>query len=552
MKKLSQMLESINEVDSIVKELEFKTPADFATYKKKHKMRPGTVVKVAGKDKVIDDPKKDTKPKGNKTADTLTKGLKDGGLNPYKDGPLINQALDDIGGDHSDLKKRIDTYGDNVPSSKGKSEAQYQKEIDKYKEEGEKLSNDIADAVSDKPKGKKTKSKPMPQPSDFGGDMDKYTAALNKRMKDDEKYIKEGKNFDIKQLSQISTRYGNVGTDKKLVVEAFKSGKLSALTNDWRGLDSNFWSYGAKLGIEWDKITDEEIETNAKPKKKGIEIAYIDKDVTVPMKGKQSSYYRGSNIGIGKFSVISVLKDGKPLWYTKSWKPLTNVMTVTGKKAKDNYYGRRSTIPDVDAGTRNYSRSKQFGINEVGYMSLSGIMKIPGIKFHHIKISEDMPYMGAGVKRQMRQAAQFGAAKFTTNDEFARINKQYFDDLLKQRLNDPKKLGAKVKQAAKLCQDLIDGAIGGKKPSAKIKKMIEMQVGKSSSPEADAYRFVSNVGNKLSRLYQDYGYYVNALQKQKDEEKKYGKDMGFSKSDAESYAKDVQQYYNYIMKGQFR
>jgi hypothetical protein len=148
----------------ILTEIEFKTPEDFAAYKKKHKMRPGTVVKVAGKDKVIDDPKKDTKPKGNKTADTLTKGLKDGGLNPYKDGPLINQALDDIGGDHSDLKKRIDTYGDNVPSSKGKSEAQYQKEIDKYKEEGEKLSNDIADAVSDKPKGKKAKVEPEVDP----------------------------------------------------------------------------------------------------------------------------------------------------------------------------------------------------------------------------------------------------------------------------------------------------------------------------------------------------------------------------------------------------
>jgi len=186
-KKLSQILESINEVDSIVREIEFKTPEDFKKYKAKHKMRPGTVVKVAGKDKVIDDPKKNTKPKGDTTADTLTKGLKDCVLNPYKDGPMINQALDDIGGDHSELKKRIDTYGDNVPSSKGKSEAEYQKEIDKYKEEGEKLSNDIADAVSDKPKGKKTKSKPMPQPSDFGGDMDKYTAALNKRMKDDEK-----------------------------------------------------------------------------------------------------------------------------------------------------------------------------------------------------------------------------------------------------------------------------------------------------------------------------------------------------------------------------
>ena len=36
-----------------VNELEFSTPEEFADYKKKHKMRPGTVVKVAGKDKVV-------------------------------------------------------------------------------------------------------------------------------------------------------------------------------------------------------------------------------------------------------------------------------------------------------------------------------------------------------------------------------------------------------------------------------------------------------------------------------------------------------------------
>ena len=339
---------------------------------------------------------------------------------------------------------------------------------------------------------------------------------------------------------------------KIIVTESFKAGKLRALVgNQWSGLDSTFWSYGAKLGIQWDKIKDTEIETNAKPKKKGIEIAYIDKDVTVPMKGKQSDYYSGSNIGIDKFTAISVLKDGKPLWYTKSWKPLTNVMTATGKKAKDSYSGRRSTIPDVDAGTRTYSRDKQFGLNEIGYMSLSGMMKIPGIKFHHISLDEDMPYMGAGVKRQMRQAAQFGAAKFTTNDEFARINKSYFDELLRKKLNDPKKIGAKVKQAAKICQDLIDGAIGGKKPSGKIKKTIEIQVGKSTSSEADAYRFVSNVGSKLARLYDYYGYYLNALEKQKQDKIKYGT-TDFGKGDVEGYAKDVQQYYNYIVKGDFR
>ena len=188
MKKLSQLLESINEIDSLL-EIDFKDKKAFQKYQSIHKMKPTTKVNIAGKDTTVGDetgddsqtppeaPKKMTgkdvdnkavanakaqddiekdimgdEPKGDTTADTLTKGLKDGGLNPYKDGPMINQALDDIGGDHSDLKKKIDTYGDNVPSSRGKSEAQYQKEVDKYKEEGEKLSNDIVDAISDEPK----------------------------------------------------------------------------------------------------------------------------------------------------------------------------------------------------------------------------------------------------------------------------------------------------------------------------------------------------------------------------------------------------------------
>jgi hypothetical protein len=195
MKKLSQLLESINEIDSLL-ELDFKDKKAFQKYQSIHKMKPTTKVNIAGKDTTVGDeagddsqtppeaPKKMTgkdvdnkavanakaqddiekdimgdEPKGDTTADTLTKGLKDGGLNPYKDGPMINQALDDIGGDHSDLKKKIDTYGDNVPSSRGKSEAQYQKEVDKYKEEGEKLSNDIVDAISDKPKSDKAGTK---------------------------------------------------------------------------------------------------------------------------------------------------------------------------------------------------------------------------------------------------------------------------------------------------------------------------------------------------------------------------------------------------------
>ena len=341
---------------------------------------------------------------------------------------------------------------------------------------------------------------------------------------------------------------------KIIMTEAFKSGKLRALANNWRGLDSSFFSYGAKLGIEWDKITDKEIETNTKPKKKGIEIVYVDKDVSVPMKGRQSDYYRGSNMGISKFTAISVLKDGKPLWYTKSWKPLTNVMTATGKKVSGGRYGSdRSSVPDVDAGSRSYSRDRQFGMNEIGYQSLSGMMTIPGVKFHHINLDEDQPYMGAGIKRQMRQAAQFGAAKFTTNDEFARINRQYFDELLRQKLNDPKQLQKKVKQAAAFCQSIIDVALGGKKASGKVKTFIDKyQSGRTAKTgESEAYQLTAEVGRQLSRLYEYYGYYLGSLQKEKEDKIKYGT-TDFARSDTEGYAKYVQNQYNTIMQMKFR
>tara|TARA_R100000027_G_scaffold34374_1_gene25213 strand:- start:215 stop:700 length:486 start_codon:yes stop_codon:yes gene_type:complete len=161
--------------------------------------------------------------------------------------------------------------------------------------------------------------------------------------------------------------------------------------------------------------------------------------------------------------------------------------------------------------------------------------------------------MGAGIKRQMRQAAQFGAAKFTTNDEFARINSQYFDELLKQRLNDPKKLATKVKQAAAFCQSIIDVALGGKKASGKVKSFIDKyQSGRTAKTgESEAYQLTAEVGRQLSRLYEYYGYYLGSLQKEKEDKIKYGT-TDFSKSDTEGYAKDVQYQYNTIMQMKFR
>ena len=339
-----------------------------------------------------------------------------------------------------------------------------------------------------------------------------------------------------------------------LITEKFAAGKLRALTNHWQGLETQFFMWGAKLGVEWNKIKDSEIETNNKPKKKGIEIAYVDKDVTVPTKGKKG-YWSSDNLRLKKFTAVLVMKDGKPMWWTHDYEPATRVQTVTGKRVVSggSTAGRVAT---VDVGTRDLPyprRNKTFGISQLGYQSLSSVMKIPGIKFHHINLDEDQPYMGAGVKRQMRQAAQFGASKFTTNDEFKRINQSYFDELLRKRLNDPKKLAAKVKQAATFCQQIIDAALGGKKATGKVKSVIDdYQSNRTShTQESEAYSLAGAIGDDLARLYTYYGYYLGALEQEKQDKIKYGT-ADFSRSDVEGYAKDVQQYYNGIMAGKFR
>ena len=59
---------------------------------------------------------------------------------------------------------------------------------------------------------------------------------------------------------------------KGILAEAFRSSILRKMVNNFQGLDRDFFTYGAKLGVQWDKVTDSQIEKNTKPKKKGIEL----------------------------------------------------------------------------------------------------------------------------------------------------------------------------------------------------------------------------------------------------------------------------------------
>ena len=113
-----------------VNELEFSSPEDFAAYKKKHKMRPGTVVKVAGKDKVVggdDAPKASPKkrfegiPFMHADVKRIKQFAKDNNLEINDMGRDPNGSISvDFDGTPEDMEKALtsDFYGDEPEEAK--------------------------------------------------------------------------------------------------------------------------------------------------------------------------------------------------------------------------------------------------------------------------------------------------------------------------------------------------------------------------------------------------------------------------------------------------
>ena len=217
-----------------VNELEFRTPEDFKKYKAKHKMRPGTVVKVAGKDKVVGEPK-----------------------------------------------------------------------------------------------GKKSKSKPMPQPSDFGGDMDKYFDALNKRMKDDEKSSpKKAKrqsvplDFQLSNEKEIRRMAKKAGLEVDSIEGNPNAGFQAQLTGDEEALKKFMTSddYGMDDDEAKEKLKDDGSDAEAK----GFNGVDYEK-----MKGKEP--------GAFDRNAVSNLLSGNP-----------ELEKELGVKSSDDYDKQRDVLGKLD------------------------------------------------------------------------------------------------------------------------------------------------------------------------------------------------------------
>tara|TARA_B100000683_G_scaffold55413_1_gene53056 strand:- start:47 stop:1036 length:990 start_codon:yes stop_codon:yes gene_type:complete len=310
------------------------------------------------------------------------------------------------------------------------------------------------------------------------------------------------------------------------LTEAFKSKLLRKFSMNNRGsLDRDLYSYLAKQGLEASKITDDQIQKQSRLPGKGISIAVTSKKVTLYAKGNR---YWESNLEIDKGTIVCVFKDGKSLWYTRSW------------RSKDISVGNPTSY-----GSEDY---RTFGLNKYGWQSPKAVKGIDGIQFYTISLDEDMPYMGAQKIRKLRQDIKYGAASFRDDKYFRDENKRRYDDAIENLYDDPAKVKAKIKKAKDYTDKLIQGLIGGK-PNAESKKLMNSLDRSFANDAHKAISLLSRIADAMDRLYQKVRTYQEELHYDNQYEKEHGEKKSYRS--APRYGKEIAQYVNYILTNKF-
>ena len=292
--------------------------------------------------------------------------------------------------------------------------------------------------------------------------------------------------IQVEQLRQI-IREEIRDVKASLLTEVFQSDTLRKIASS--RINRDFFSATAKkYGIEWDKVEDHQIERLRTPKKKGIAFAIAGKNIEYLPSKKRQGYYSSSKVyvGITKGRLIAVLKDGKALYMGNSY-----------RKAEIG------TAGEVD------SYSKQMvGLDEFGYRSLKAIQEIPALMWYHLDLSKDAEYMGATEKGKLRQAARYGASKFTSAEEFGKQQKERYSKAVAKMKNDPKKIKTMVNKATTHLQKMLKEVLEAKSPA--IKKAIKRykkEYGASYFSDRQ-YRAASDIASRSENLFRDYSTYL--------------------------------------------
>ena len=310
------------------------------------------------------------------------------------------------------------------------------------------------------------------------------------------------------------------------LTEAFKSKLLRKFSMNNRGsLDRDLYSYLATQGLEASKIEDNQITKQSRLPGKGVAIAVASKKVTLYAKGNR---YWESNLEIDKGTIVCVFKDGKALWYTRSW------------RSKDIQVKNPTAYGSEDM--------KTFGLNKYGWQSPNAVKKIDGIQFYKINMDEDLPYMGAKKLRKLRMDIQSGSWKWRTDKDFRSENENRYEDAIRKIYSDPAKVKNVIKKTKDYANKLIVGLVGGKPNAVSYAVMKGIKMDPKS--ERDVMRALSDITTAMNKFYEKLDYYAQELERDKQDRKRYP-DNKYMGREAEKRGKEIAQMSNTITTGAF-
>ena len=209
-----------------------------------------------------------------------------------------------------------------------------------------------------------------------------------------------------------------------------------------------FKNLGAKLGIDWNKLQDDELRLNDTIVKEGIVFVIAQEDVEWrQLRGRSHNWYE--TIHIKKDEVVLVLKDGKPMWYREEW-----------LRHRGAHEGRDYTATICGRSSYSYN-TYTFGSNIKGLQSIAGIRRAVNedglvVKYLHLSLKEDITYITFQVKANERRQHLENNLKWKDDKQVKEEFWAKLSAMYKSRLNDPVSIKSKFRKARKTCIFVIN------------------------------------------------------------------------------------------------
>ena len=194
-------------------------------------------------------------------------------------------------------------------------------------------------------------------------------------------------------------------------------------------------------------MEDSQLCLNDTISKEGIVFVIAQEDVEWrQLRGRSCDWYE--TISISKGDVVLTLKDGKPLWYREEW--LRHRGAHGGREYTATICGEKFLLLFNIYFWLEYQRLQSIAglrkaINENGLV----------VKYLHLSLKEDMPYMTAQDKASERRQHLENNLKWKDDKQIKEEFWAKLSAMYKSRLNDPVVIKKKFRQARQVCINVL-------------------------------------------------------------------------------------------------